>query len=133
MTTRPLEFRDPRRAKDLRAALARAVDEAGGDVAIMHVWPSGPPAMGKLLAGWFVYSLLVSLVVAYVVSRTLPADAHYLAVFRLAGTAAFLAYAGAAPIESIWFARNWSSTFKKMIDGLIYALLTAGTFGWLAA
>jgi hypothetical protein len=27
--------------------------------------------------------------------------------------------------------RNWGATFKAMIDGLVYALLTGGTFGWL--
>jgi hypothetical protein len=34
-------------------------------------------------------------------------------------------------IFSIWYYRAWSTTFKATVDGLIYALLTAGTFGWL--
>ena len=32
---------------------------------------------------------------------------------------------------SIWYRRSWVTTLKSMIDGLLYALLTAGTFGWL--
>jgi hypothetical protein len=32
---------------------------------------------------------------------------------------------------SIWYRRAWTITIKSTIDGLIYALLTAGTFGWL--
>jgi len=32
---------------------------------------------------------------------------------------------------SIWYRRAWSMTIKATVDGLIYALLTAGTFGWL--
>jgi hypothetical protein len=32
---------------------------------------------------------------------------------------------------SIWYSRAWINTIKSTIDGLIYALLTAGTFGWL--
>jgi hypothetical protein len=32
---------------------------------------------------------------------------------------------------SIWYRRAWSTTIKSSIDGLIYACLTAGTFGWL--
>jgi len=32
---------------------------------------------------------------------------------------------------SIWYRRAWSTTIKATVDGLIYALLTAGTFGWL--
>jgi hypothetical protein len=33
--------------------------------------------------------------------------------------------------RSIWFAQRWSVTLKSMFDGLVYALVTAGTFGWL--
>jgi hypothetical protein len=32
---------------------------------------------------------------------------------------------------SIWYRRAWSITIKATVDGLIYALLTAATFGWL--
>jgi len=27
--------------------------------------------------------------------------------------------------------RGWGSTLKSMADGLVYAMLTAGTFAWL--
>jgi len=27
--------------------------------------------------------------------------------------------------------QTWSSTINELIDGLVYGLLTAGTFGWL--
>ena len=37
---------------------------------------------------------------------------------------------GAWPL-SIWYGRKWSTTFKSTFDALIYAMLTAGTFGWL--
>ena len=33
--------------------------------------------------------------------------------------------------DAIWKGQGWSMTIKEIIDGLIYALLTAGTFGWL--
>jgi hypothetical protein len=32
---------------------------------------------------------------------------------------------------SIWYRRAWITTIKATVDGLIYALLTAVTFGWL--
>jgi hypothetical protein len=35
---------------------------------------------------------------------------EYLQVFRLVGTTSFLAYAGAAPTNSIWLSRQWSTT-----------------------
>jgi hypothetical protein len=102
-----------------------------GPVGFLTVVPDGPPAMNKALGLWFVYLLAGSFVVAYVVSRTLVPDTHYLEVFRVAGTAAFLCYAGAQPMNSIWSGRKWSTTVKNVLDGLVYALLTAGVFGWL--
>jgi hypothetical protein len=102
-----------------------------GPVAMMTVMTPGPPAMGGQLAQWFVYCLVVSLFAAYVAGRAVGPDAHYLAVFRFAGTTAFVGYSLALWQNSIWFKRAWSTTIKSTIDGLIYGLLTAGTFGWL--
>jgi hypothetical protein len=102
-----------------------------GPVAILSVGRPGPPAMGANLAQWFLYSLVVGAAVAYVTGRALGPGAEYLAVFRMAGTAAFLAYAVALWQNPIWYFRKWSTTLKNTFDGLIYALLTAGVFGWL--
>jgi len=102
-----------------------------GPVVIFTVMPNGPFSMGKPLALWFVYCLAVGVLAAYVASRAQPVGAHYLRVFQLAGCTAFIAYAAALWPMSIWYHRAWSTTIKETIDGLIYALLTAGTFGWL--
>ena len=56
---------------------------------------------------------------------------QYLAVFRVAGTTAFIAYAAGFWQQSIWYNRPWSTTLKLTFDGLIYGLLTGGAFGWL--
>ena len=32
---------------------------------------------------------------------------------------------------AIWFGHTWSSTWKAVIDGLVFGLLTGGVFGWL--
>ena len=37
----------------------------------------------------------------------------------------------ALPQLSIWYHRGWHLTLKGALDGLIYACLTAGAFGWL--
>jgi len=102
-----------------------------GPVGMLTVKPSGAPSMGKALGVWFVYLVVVGVMVAYVTGRVLEPGTHYLRVFRVAGTVAFLAYAGAEPINSIWIGRKWSTTLKNVFDGLVYALLTAGVFGWL--
>lgn len=87
--------------------------------------------MAPQLIQWFAYCLLVGVFAAYVAGRTLTAGADYLSVFRLTGTVAFACYAMAMPQQSIWYYRNWPATLRNMADGLIYALLTAGAFGWL--
>ena len=49
----------------------------------------------------------------------------------MAGTTAILAYCAALIPRSIWFGHPWGATVKECLDGVVYGLLTAGTFGWL--
>lgn len=102
-----------------------------GPVAFLTVMKSGPPTMTGSLVQWFIYCVVVGLFAGYVAAHTLGTDAQYLGVFRIVGGAAFAGYALALLQNSIWYKRNWSATFKSIFDGLIYALVTAGTFGWL--
>lgn len=102
-----------------------------GPVGLLTVIPSGPPAMGKYLGQWFLYCVIVGVFAAYVTGRTRPLGTDYLEVFRVAGTTAFLAYGLGHVLDSIWKGQSWSVTVKHVLDGLIYGLLTAGTFGWL--
>ncbi len=102
-----------------------------GPIAFMTVLPNGKPGMATNLVQWFVYCLIVGVFAAYVAGRALEPGAHYLAVFRMAGVTAFAGYGLALLQNSIWYKRNWSSTLKSVFDALVYALVTAGVFGWL--
>lgn len=102
-----------------------------GPNAFMTVLERGDQAMGLSLGLWFLYCIVVGIFAAYIAGRALEPGAHYLSVFRFAGATAFAGYALALLQNSIWYKKNWSATFKSVFDGLIYALLTAGTFGWL--
>jgi len=102
-----------------------------GPVGFMTVMPSGPPAMPKFLIQWFVYCLLIGFFVAYLAAHTIPFGANYLVVFRIVGSAAFLAYGLGHLSDGIWKGQPWLMTIKEVLDGLVYGLLTAGTFGWL--
>ena len=102
-----------------------------GPVALITSFPPGPPAMPKFLGQWFGYCLLVGIFVAYLTGHTLAPGTHYLAVFRVAGTAAFMSYGLGNLVSGIWKGQPWGSVIKEVVDGLIYGLLTAGTFGWL--
>jgi len=92
---------------------------------------SGDMGMTKSLVQWFVYSIVVSVFSAYIGVHGVGPDGNYLDVFRLVGCAAFMGYSLALFQNAIWTFNNWTATLKSAFDGLVYALITAGTFGWL--
>ena len=102
-----------------------------GPVGLLTVLPSGPPAMGKNLVQWFLYCVVISIFAAYLSGRTLAPGTTFLQVFRVVGIVALLGYGAAHAQESIWNGRSWVVTFKHLFDSVVYAALTAGTFGWL--
>lgn len=103
---------------------------ARGPILAITVRPPGPPAMAGSLAKWFVHCVVVSLFVAYVVTRALPAGAGYLQVHQIAGSVAFAAYAFAVWPISIWYGRGLRLAVWETVDALILASLVGGTFGW---
>jgi hypothetical protein len=102
-----------------------------GPIGVLTMFQAGTNFMGTSLAQWFIYCLIVGVFAAYIAGRALAPGAHYLSVFRFAGATAFAGYSLALMQNSIWYKKNWSATLKSMFDGLIYALFTAGVFGWL--
>ena len=123
-------FPKPSSAADMKTAEYQEKAKKGPGV-ILTTWPGANPNMASNLAMWFVFCLVVGVFAAYVAGRALPAGADYLAVFRFAGVTAFVAHTLGGWGESIWYKRPWSVTAKNTFDGLVYALLTAGVFGWL--
>jgi len=101
-----------------------------GPVAVMTVMPGGM-SMGRNLALWFVYCAVTSYFGAYIASRALAPAPAFAEVFRFVGATAFIGYSLALWQLSIWYRRAWMTTIKATVDGLIYAALTAATFGWL--
>lgn len=103
-----------------------------GPVAFMTVVePSAVFSMAPSLVQWFLYSAIVGVFAAYLGGRMLGPGAEYISVFRLTGTVAFACYSMALMQRSIWYKQSWATTGKSMFDGLVYALMTAGVFGWL--
>ena len=98
---------------------------------MMTVFPAGPMTMGKQMTTWFIYSVVVAYFAGYVGSAALAPGTTYLKVFQVVGTAAFMGFALAQWPMTIWYRRDVKVSIKNTIDGLIYGLLTAGTFGWL--
>ena len=104
---------------------------AEGPVGVLTLRRPGPFTMTPALTQWFLFTLLVSAFVAYVASHALPPDAEYLRVFKVVGAVAFMAYGIGHLPAAIWMGKPWSVAAKEVFDGLLYALVTAGTFGWL--
>ncbi len=102
-----------------------------GPVGSMMIHPSGPPAIGRSLVQWFVFSIAIGVFVAYVARLALGAGAGFLPVFRLTGTVAVLGYAVSAIPDAIWKGQSWRITAKYVLDGVVYGLVTGVAFGWL--
>ena len=102
-----------------------------GPVGFITLLPPGPPAMGRNLVQWFIYCLVISTFAAYLSGNVLAPGSAFLQVFRVVGIAALLGYGAAHAQESIWGGRSWVVTFKHLFDSVIFAALTAATFGWL--
>lgn len=102
-----------------------------GPVGFLTILPSGPPTIGVAMVQWFVYLLIIGIFVAYIGRMALGNGEAYMKVFRMTGAVAVLIHVFCDFSSSIWRGLKWSTSFKYAFDGLIYALLTAGTFSWL--
>jgi len=98
------------------------------------LWPGQPNMLKNMVLSAILY-LIISIFIAYVVSvvfagRTAPVE--YLEVFRIAGTVGVMAYCFGSIGHDIWFGKPRRAMFMEFFDGVVYALLTAGVFAWLA-
>jgi hypothetical protein len=92
------------------------------------IW-KGPVDMGKNLILTFLTYVLIGVFIGYLLWHAIGTGDPYMKVFRLAGTAAFMAHGLALIPHAVWYGgmRLWS----HMLNTLIYALVTAGAFAWL--
>jgi hypothetical protein len=97
----------------------------------LTVLPAGIPRIGRSLLLWFLYSLLVGVIVAYVASMSLSKGEEWTAVFRLTSTVALAGYAIGVLNDTIWKAQRWGVTLRFVFDGVLYALATGAIFASL--
>lgn len=102
-----------------------------GPVAMLTVMPDGMPPMGKLLFQQVVFFIVGALLIGYLASISVAAGADYMVVFRHVFVASFLTYGWAQIPYSIWMGQPWSNCLRYLLDALIYASVTAGTFSWM--
>lgn len=102
-----------------------------GPVGFLTIYPTGPVNLGKFLGQWLIFCGLISVFVAYLAGHTVVPAAPFRHVLRVAGTAAFMPYGLSPLVNAIWKGQTWSMTLKEVFDGIVYAVLTAGTFAYL--
>jgi hypothetical protein len=116
----------PRSGADMKSPeyLAKV---AKGPVAIMTIRP-GTWNMGRTMATWFVFALLVAVTAACMTGAVMAPGVDHRHVIHYAGAITFLCYAMGGVSQSIWYGRKWSTTFKHAFDALIYGVATGLIF-----
>ena len=102
-----------------------------GPVAMITIMPNGMPPMGKLLSQQIVFFIFGSFLIGYLATISIAGNADFMMVFRQVFIASFLTYGWAQIPYSIWMGQPWSNCVRYLLDALIYAAVTAGTFSLL--
>ena len=101
-----------------------------GPVMVLTVLPNGRTSMGRNLAMWFVYLLIVGALTALVASLELRRGQDFHDVVHVTLVTSFMGYCLALWQMTIWYRRKLGTTIKGTIDGVIYAAITAATFAY---
>jgi hypothetical protein len=100
-----------------------------GPLVILNIATGDSASMGRPLALWFVYALVVSVLAGHIAFAATHGDpaADERVIFHTVALSAFLAYAAGLWQNTIWFRKPALTSLKSTIDGLLYALAT----GWI--
>jgi len=115
--------------KDMKTPEFKAKREQGP--VFIATFMSGGMAIGKSMALWFIYLLVISYFAGYIGAHASALGHLAVPSRRIVGITAFLGYGGALCQFSIWYKRSWGTTIRTLIDSLVYAAVTAATFAWL--
>ena len=102
-----------------------------GPLGMVYLMAPGLPPMGKSMAAWVGFNLVIAGGVAYLLSRTLAPGTPCRQVFRVAATLCFLIHAGGAVPGAIWMGKPWRVAWKEVGDALAYGLASGAAFAWL--
>jgi len=108
---------------------------------VMERWNAGPwgvltiyegkPNFAMNLIKTFAAFLVITIFVAYITGISVGPGAQYLHVFRVAGATAVLGHCMGGLCGSFFQGKPTRFIITDFIDGVVYALLTAGIFAWL--
>jgi hypothetical protein len=119
------DFRKPEAMKSEK--VCKALEE--GPVGHLSLWQPPLGMAGKMVATFVVY-LVVSTLIAYLASITLPKPAAFAKVFQVVGVAGILAYSFSFIPTAIWFGSYKRTIAAGIIDGIGFGLITGAIFAW---
>ncbi len=99
-----------------------------GPIRFLTIRKSGPPTMGPALLMWFIFTLLIAALAALITVQGLGLQTHSRMAGHMVGMISLLAYCGGSVQSAIWMGKPWGSVAKDLLDGLIYATISALTF-----
>ena len=102
-----------------------------GPVGFMTLKRPGPPTIGGALGKWFVFNLAVAGIVGVIALRMYGLQADPRRAAHLVGVLSLLTYSGGSVQQGIWMGKPWGSVAKDLLDGAIYATVSALSFWWL--
>ena len=120
--------------KDMKDTAGEAMKKKyrEGPVGHVTILPSGMPNMGKYLGLWFLWSLAVAVVAAYLATMLIASDPSLARrAAKLVGSVTFIAHGFGTVTESIWGGRPWSHSVKYLLDAALYAVGSGLVFYWL--
>ena len=89
------------------------------------------PSFARNLVLTFLFYLVVGVFVGYITTLARPYGAPFLAVFRVAGAVAVLAYCAGSIPNALFFSKPGRFMLTDFIDGVAFGLLTGLVFAWL--
>lgn len=99
-----------------------------GPIGFLTLRPNGLPRMGPALVMWFLFTLLVAAIAAFIAITSIGLSAHPHVAAHLIGLVSLLAYGAGSIQAGIWMGKPWGSVAKDLLDGFIYAGISAMTF-----
>lgn len=100
-----------------------------GPVGHLSLWRA-PITMGDKVFATLVVHIVVSALIAYLARAALSTPAPFAKVFQVVATAGILAYSFAFIPNCIWHGSYTRTIAFRVIDGIVYGLITGAIFAW---
>lgn len=92
---------------------------------------SKPPNFGMNLLKCFISYIVIAAMCGYLAGIGLAPGAEYMDVFRVVGTAGILGFCMGSFAGDFFLGKPTRFIITSFIDGVIFAMITAGVFAWL--